>query len=460
MKKQALLALMLALTLLLTGCTLIQKDPEVDAKTEILRMGDQVVTKGEFLEEVNYQLNYTAYINSLYGYRYDPTSAENIEKARTAALDNYKRELVMKARIAELGLDKLTEEEQAKVQANAEETYKSNVDYIVSSNYADEDISDEEKTEKAKAYLEERKYNMESALRDAEETLLSDKLRQELIKDVTVTDEDIQKDYEEKVASARETYGNNTASWTTAANNGTTLYYTPGGVRFVKQILVKFTSEDQTKINETKSTVTAANSRVTEAESKADDAQAILDDAEATEEEKAAAQTDLDAAKAELESAKADAAAAETAAAEALEAAFANIDAAADGILDELKAGADWDTLMADRTEDPGMQSGITAERGYAVSADMTSFDSAFVQAAMALEKIGDVSGKIRGESYGYYIIKYVGDAVEGDTALSEVRDTIESSLLSTKQTETYNSAIQALVDAAQFKVDLGALDN
>ena len=31
MKKQALLALMLALTLILTGCTLVQKDPKVDA---------------------------------------------------------------------------------------------------------------------------------------------------------------------------------------------------------------------------------------------------------------------------------------------------------------------------------------------------------------------------------------------------------------------------------------------
>ena len=45
MKKQALLAMMLALTLILSSCTLIQKDAAVDAATEILRLGDAVVTK-------------------------------------------------------------------------------------------------------------------------------------------------------------------------------------------------------------------------------------------------------------------------------------------------------------------------------------------------------------------------------------------------------------------------------
>ena len=45
MRKKALLALMLALTLLLSGCALIVKDEAVDNATEIIRMGDQVITK-------------------------------------------------------------------------------------------------------------------------------------------------------------------------------------------------------------------------------------------------------------------------------------------------------------------------------------------------------------------------------------------------------------------------------
>ena len=115
---------------------------------------------------------------------------------------------------------------------------------------------------------------------------------------------------------------------------------------------------------------------------------------------------------------------------------------------------------MAEKTQDPGMQSGTTAERGYAVSADMTGFDPAFVEAAMALEKAGDVSPKTKGASYGYYIIKYVGDAVEGPIPLDEVKESLRESLLTTKQDEAYEAAVTSWVDEADFKVNTGVLDN
>ena len=459
MKKQAMLALMLALTLILTGCTLVQKDPAVDAATEILRLGDQTVTKGEIQEQVDYQLQYMAYLYSMYGYNFDPTSAEAIADARETVIKNFKNEMVSRVKIAEMGLDQLTEEEEAKVKEDAESTYQSNLDYILSSNYADSEMTDDEKKAAATADLEATGYTMDTALENARESVLNDKLRQEIIKDVSVSEEEITAEYDSRVASAKETYENDAASWATAANKGTTLYYTPAGVRFVKQILVKFLDEDQTKIDEAKSAVTDANAKVTAAESKVTDAQAVLDSEEASEEDKTAAQADLEAAQTELTAAQDEAAAAQAAADAVTEAAFANIDAAADEVLTELANGADWDTLMADKTQDPGMQSGVTAERGYAVTADMTGFDPAFVQAAMALEHIGDVSDKTKGTSYGYYIIRYTADAAEGAVALDEVKETIQSSLLSSKQDSTFNDTLQAWVYAADFKENLAALD-
>ncbi len=458
MKKQALLAMMLALTLILSSCTLIQKDAAVDAATEILRLGDAVVTKGEVQEQVEAQLDNMAYLYSMYGYSFDPTSEASITEARDTVLDNFRKQLVSNVKIAEMGLDQLTDEETAKIQSDAESTYQSNLDYILSSNYADSELSDEEKNEKAKADLEALGYTMDSALENAKQNALSEKLRQEVIKDVTVSEEEIQKEYDSRVASAKETYENNASSWASAANNGTTLYYTPAGVRFVKQILVKFLDEDQTKMDEAEKKGDQAQEDLNAAEAKISAAQETLDSEEASEEDKAAAQTDKDSAEAEKAAAQEALDAAKKEAADALEAAFANIDATADEILSELQVGTDFDTLMKDKGQDPGMQSGITAERGYAVSADMTSFDPAFVEAAMALEKIGDVSGKVRGESYGYYIIKYVGDAAEGPVALDEVKDTLQSSLLTTKQNSTYNETVQSWVDAAEFKENLGAL--
>ena len=461
MQKKTLLALVLALTLLLSGCTLIQKDPVVDAATEILRLGDDVITKGKVQEAVNNQLNYMSYLYSMYGYSYDATSPDNIAEVQNSVISEFKKQLVTDAKIREMGLDQLTADDEAKIQSDAEKAFQDNLDYIISDNEDLADLSDEEKNEKAKAQLAETGYTMDSALEHAREDMLNDKLRQEIIKDVAVTDEEIQADFDSKVASAKETYENNAGSWATAANNGTTtLYYTPAGVRYVKQILVKFKDEDQTKIDDANKKVTDAQTKVTEAQSKIDDAQAILDNADASEEDKTAAQGDLDAATAEKDAAQAELDAAQTEVASVTETAFANIDADADAILAQIAEGADWDTLMAEKTQDPGMQSGKTAERGYAVSADMTNFDSAFVQAAMALEKIGDVSGKTRGTTYGYYIIKYVADAAEGPIALDEVKESIQSSLLSTKQDDTYNQKVQDWVSEAesQFKQDLNAL--
>ena len=432
MQKKALLAMMLVLTLILSGCTLVQKDPAVDAAQEVLRLGDAVVTKGEVQEQIQSYHNYMSTLYSYYGMSYSVTSEEAVQDARNEVLDYYKSELVAQAKIRELGLDQLTEEEEAQLQEDAEDSFQSSLEYQIEDNAEYADLSDEEKTARATEELAAQGVTVEAAKDSARESLLESKLRDYVIKDVTVTDDEVETEYNSRVDQAKTTYEGKAGTWASAANNGTsTLYYTPAGVRFVKQILIKFTDEDQAKIDDANGQISAA--------------QAILDDEEASEEDKAAAQTNLDAAKAALS--------------EAQEAAFANLDPAADEIIQQLNDGADWDALMAEKNQDPGMQSGITAERGYAVSADMTGFDSAFVEAAMALEKIGDVSPKTRGTSYGYYIIRYVGDAAEGPIALEEVKEDIRSGLLSDKQDDTYSETLKGWIDEADFKVDTGVLD-
>ena len=46
MHKKALLACLLAVALLLSGCALIEKDAAVDRATEVIRVRDTVYTKG------------------------------------------------------------------------------------------------------------------------------------------------------------------------------------------------------------------------------------------------------------------------------------------------------------------------------------------------------------------------------------------------------------------------------
>ena len=76
----------------------------------------------------------------------------------------------------------------------------------------------------------------------------------------------------------------------------------------------------------------------------------------------------------------------------------------------------------------------------------------------MALAKPGDYSGKVKGNDYGYYIIRYEGDEAEGPVALDTVKESISSALLTKKQNEAYEAAKAQWVEEAGIKVDLNAL--
>ena len=455
MRKKALLAMLLALTLLLSGCALIVKDEAVDNATEIIRMGDQVITKDKVKAEVQNQLDSMAYYYSLYGSSFDATSPENIAAAQEEAVNDLKKDLVLTAKAAELGLDQLTAEEEETAKTSAQESFDSALDYVKTNLLADSGLEGEELDKAAADKLTELGVDLDAYVESAKKTAIDDKLREYVIKDVAVTDEEIKAEYDSRVEKDKETYGENAGSWASAANNSTTLYYTPAGVRRVKQILTKFKEEDQTAIDDAKKAQTDANTAVTTATAKVSAAQETLDTEGITEEIRTEAEADLKAANEELEKANTDLDAAAKAVEDATNKAFENIAADADDILKQLKDGADWQTLMDEKNQDPGMKSN---EKGYAVAAGMTGFDSAFVDAAMALAKPGDVSDKIKGSSYGYYIIRYEGDEAEGAVSLDDVKETISSALLSTKQTETYNTTVDQWVEEAGIKVDMNAL--
>ncbi len=458
MRKKALLAVMMAMVLLLSGCALVVKDEAVDNAREIIRMGDQVITKKEVIEKAEEELynNYT--LNAMYGYSYDVTDPDNIARAQESAVDALKQDMALTAKAKELGFE-LTEEELETVKADAQ----SDLDYIISSakNYVEgaDEMDEEALTAAAQKMAEEAGYTLDAYIESNTKSKLEEKLREYAIRDVAVTDEEIQAEYDSKVEADKTSYEGKAGSWASAANNGTTLYYTPAGVRRVKQILTKFKDEDQTAIDDANQKLTDANTARTAAQAKIDAANETLALEGDTEEIKAAkeeAQADLEAARKELDEADTALTNATSELTAAQDKAFANLDEEVDAILASLDAeGADWQAIMDEKNQDPGMTNN---EKGYAIAADMTGFDSAFVEAAMALEKPGDHSGKVKGTSYGYYIIRYESDEAEGPVALDTVKEKISSSLLSTKQTEAWNAAKAQWVEEAGIKVDMNAL--
>ena len=455
MRKKALLALMMAAVLLLSGCALIQKDQAVDDATEIIRMGDKVYTKIQVKAAAQQELINKAQTYSMLGYAYDMTDPANIAEAQEAAVKALKEDLTLTAKAAELGFDQLTDEELEAVKAKAQESYDNMVNTAKQYVEGKDEMDEAALTEAAVKMAEDAGYTMENRTESATKDAVSAKLKEYAVKDVAVTDEEIQAEYDSKVESNKETYAENAASWAAAANNGyTTLYYTPAGVRRVKQILVKFTEEDQTAIKDANTKLSDANTARTAAQDKVDAAQKVLDTEGITDEVKTQAEADLAAANQELDEADKALLAANQAVTDATDKAFANIDEKADTVVAQLAEGGDWQKLTDEYNEDTGMKDN---EKGYAVAAGMSGFDAAFVDAAMALEKIGDVSPKTKGQ-YGYYIIRYESDEAEGPVALDTLKETISSSLLNTKQNDTYEATLAQWVEEAGIKVDMNAL--
>ena len=477
MQKKALLALLLALMMTLSGCALIQKDLEVDRATEIVRVGDTVFTKGEIQDEVDYQLAYMSYYYSLFGLSFDPTSAQNIADMQDDVIDMLVENAVLNAKAKELGFDQLTEEEQAEVAASADATWETNRQSVQTNYFADTELEGDELTAALDAKIEELGVTYEDVLESETNAYALQKLKASVTDPVTVTDEELQEHLEEHVASAQTSYESNLSSYGISVNNGSTVYYRPAGYRMVKQILIKFNEEDSDAIASYQSSLSAAGTTATAQQNllfslEVEDIDALVAQvgleinpetgditdmtvsfAEDVDEDVAAAVQELAKAQAQQEffTNKIE---------EATRAAFANIAEEADEVLAQLAEGADWDELAAEHNDDPGMQAGAaTAETGYAVCEGFTSFDSAFTEAAMAIPEVGQWSDKTEG-AYGYYIIQYTSDVEEGPVSLDEVRDTLTNEVLTEKQNEAYTAQVAAWVEEADVEINKKPLND
>lgn len=525
MHKKAILACMLVVTMLLTGCALIEKDEAVDRAREVVRVSnsaggaDIVYTKGEVLDEVNYQLNYMAYLYSMMGYSYDPTDAAIIAETKNDVVDMLVEDAVKTLKGQELGLDQFTEEELAEISEAVDSDWESAKSSVQSQEFADTELTGEELDAALEARMTEIGYTREAMEESEKHAKLLEKLEADTIKDVVVTDEELQAGFDEKVASQQETYDATPSSYVSALNNGSTVYYAPAGVRLVKQILLQFTQEDQELIDtleeliSDKSTeVTTLTSTINEAlgedagttaEELAAQVQVELETPQAAEtvaEPEVATGTDLEAEDASAEEATATTdrpvstlatvtdltadfdtdvdetiqelvkqlatAQAEQAFFESqLEAAKENgwdhLNATAEEILDRIAAGEDFDALIDEYNQDPGMAADSTARAngGYAVCEGYTSFDADFLAASLALENVGDVSGQVRTQ-FGTHILLYAADVAQGPVALETVQDTLEASLLSTKQDETYTAQVEAWIEEAKVTTNRNILDD
>lgn len=448
MRKRAFLAiLMIAALVLTTGCSLIVKDAAVDAQTVIIQVAGKTITKAEVQAETQNQLAYEQYMYSYYGMSYDPTDAATIATAQDSAIKALVQNAVVAMKVTQGAFDTFTDEELAKAQTDADTSYQSYLDSVKASYFADTTLTGADLDAAITAKMTELGYpTREQLLQNQKDTLANQKLRDSVVGGVTVTDEELQTAYNEKVTAAQTSYASNLDQYGTDVSGGTTVYYRPAGYRTVKNILIKFSDEDNTAITNLQSQVTAKQG---ELDTNTQSIAALPTDPATDTAEQAQTRTELTAAKATLETALSDL---NTQLAAAKEKAYAALQPKVDEIQAKLAAGGDFDALMAEYGQDPGMQTEPGKTDGYLVCAVSSQWVSEFTTNAMALVKVGDISAPFR-SSYGIHILKYNSDVAEGAVPLADVSDTLRAELLTSKQDTLYSDTVTQWVTEANAKI-------
>ena len=135
-----LLARVLALMLVMSGCSMIEVDKEKDNAQTAAVVGGEVITKGEAQSLYDYYVDYYTYLYSMYGMSSDSLDTEALKQN---ALDALVQQKLVAQKAAAMGLDQLTDEQKAEVEEKANEDFENYISTYESDVRKDEMTDDE-----------------------------------------------------------------------------------------------------------------------------------------------------------------------------------------------------------------------------------------------------------------------------------------------------------------------------
>lgn len=305
---------------------------------------------------------------------------------------------LLRQKAAELGLDRFSEEELASYRADAENQYDNMLTYYMDY-FADDSLTEDEVREQTVAYFTESGYTVDSILSQQLRDAAQDRLYEQITQTVEMTEDELQAYYDQRVAADRQEFTENVYAFEYALSGESVVTYVPAGFRAVRALLVRFSDEDTMKMFD----LTQRREELMADESSNREALAEVD--------------------AQIEQATA----------------FTR--EVMSGIQARLSAGEDFMTLMKEFNEDVSAEMEPFASQGSYVSADSVVWPAEFVQAAMALQKPGDVSQPVT-VYYGMYLIRYEGEVPEGPVAIDKVHDALMREAVETKKQDAYQEQI------------------
>ena len=126
--------------------------------------------------------------------------------------------------------------------------------------------------------------------------------------------------------------------------------------------------------------------------------------------------------------------------------------AKAQDLVARLKAGEDFDTLLAEYGEDPGMKQGASSITGYLISPTGYGFDETFVDAAQQLTEAGQISDPVVSD-FGVHIVKLLYGIDEADLPYDLVKSIVQPLADEDAQQTAVDEGIQKYADELGVKV-------
>lgn len=355
-------------------------------------------------------------LESVYSsYGYDMTDPAFAMVLRQIALETAMEYELLEMVIAENGLA-LTEEEMADVAQEARESWLMQVEQIVDQyGMYGMDVTSEDGRAAVMvmvlSQLEDSGYTEASFIAEAQTVAAYNKAYDWIVRDVTVSDDDVRAHFDELVEADRVAYGNDVEAYEAVLDTNrmalmygmteyyTDLYYIPEGYRVVTHILLE------------------ADEAALEAYV------AVKANPEATPEEIA----------------------------EAEQAVLASVQPTVDEINARLAEGENFNDMIPDYTMDPGMMDEASIAAGYEVHPKSTLWVVPFRDAAFTVENVGDVTAPVVTD-FGVHILCYVGDVPSGPVEYTDdVRALLTEELLAARQSAAYTAAVQQWMQEAEI---------
>ena len=323
---------------------------------------------------------------------------EYAEEAKMDVLKYMVEDKIMEAKAKELGVYELSEEQRTEIEASVQEAFDENVEYYMEFRF-DDSISEEELRADTIAYLEENGFSFETMYNETAANIWRENLREHVLKDVEISDEDVRAYYDSAVESAKLTYAVDFSEYEVDRELGRAIVYNPAGVRTVQGIFVAF---DEDQIDRYLSLQRA------------------------------------------LEGGDSDKLG-------EVEALYQELTLRVQEIQNLLNQGRDFGEVMDEYSDDGNFVTMEASRIGYYVSADSVMFDENFVTAAMGLEKIGDISEPVYQDG-GIYILRYASDVAEGQVPYEQIADALRADCEQEIKDSRYNEIVEQWLAEANVK--------